>query len=255
MPKLTPKHTSWGRDAAWYDELLQKPGTYQEEVVLPNTLRLLELTPGMSVVDIACGQGYFSRACASAGAVVTGVDASSDLIATARDAGKGPTYQVGDAAVLDGIPDTSFDRAMIILAIQNIEQVAATFQQARRVLKKDGRLVMVMNHPAFRIPKHSDWDWNEEGTVQYRRQDRYLSELRENIQTHPGSDPDRYTISFHRPLQFYVKALAKAGFAVTRLEEWTSNRVSQPGPRAAAEDRARAEFPLFLCLEARPFHG
>lgn len=255
MPKLTPQDTSWGRDAAWYDDLLSKPGTYQEEVVLPNLLRIMAVEPGMKVIDIACGQGYFSRAFARLGADVFGVDAGPSLIAQANEAGGGPHYKVADAANLNGIADASFERATIILAIQNIDEAATALSEAARVLTPTGKLVIVMNHPAFRIPKASSWGWDEETKTQYRREDRYLSELKEKIQTHPGSDPDRYTISLHRPLQFYFKALNKAGLAVTRLEEWTSNRSSQPGPRADIENRARAEFPLFLCLEARKLNG
>jgi ubiquinone/menaquinone biosynthesis C-methylase UbiE len=254
MPKLKSSDTSWGRDAEWYDELLAKPGTYQEEVVLPNLARLLEAESGTRVLDVACGQGYFARAIAAGGATVHGVDASPSLIKIAKELGGGPTYAVSPAEDLRDVPDASYDRAVIVLAIQNIEPAAQTIAEAARVLAAGGRLVIVMNHPAFRVPKHSDWAWSEDGATQYRREDRYMSELREKIQTHPGSDSDRYTYSFHRPLQYYVKAIAKAGMAVSRLEEWTSNRKSQPGPRAQAEDRARAEFPLFLTIEARK-HG
>lgn len=255
MPELTAKDTSWGRDAAWYDDLLSKPGTYQEEVILPNLLRIVLPQQGMRVIDLGCGQGYFSRALAAEGAEVLGIDAGSDLIALAEKAAGGPRYQVGDATKLTGISDSSFDRATIVLALQNIENANAAIAEAARVLTPDGKLILVMNHPAFRIPKHSAWEWSEDGATQYRTEDRYLSELREKIQTHPGSDPDRYTISFHRPLQSYFKALQKAGLAVTRLEEWSSNRKSQAGPRAAAEDRARAEFPLFVCIEAGKIYG
>ena len=66
----------------------------------------------------------------------------------------------------------------------------------------------------------------------------------------PGQVKSEKTISFHHPLQFYFKALEKAGFVVTRLEEWTSHKESEKGPRAGAENRARKEFPLFLFLEA-----
>jgi hypothetical protein len=38
---------------------------------------------------------------------------------------------------------------------------------------------------------------------------------------------------------------------VTMLEEWNSHRKSEPGPRAKAEDLARKEIPLFLCLVAK----
>ena len=59
------------------------------------------------------------------------------------------------------------------------------------------------------------------------------------------------TISFHRPLQSYFKALNSAGLAVTRIEEWISHRQSQEGSRSAEEDRTRKEIPLFMCIEAR----
>ncbi|MFM2357738.1 MAG: hypothetical protein RJA61_475, partial [Candidatus Parcubacteria bacterium] len=50
----------------------------------------------------------------------------------------------------------------------------------------------------------------------------------------------------------YVKNLANAGFAVVRLEEWISHKKSEVGPRQKAEDKARIEFPLFMCLECKP---
>jgi len=57
-----------------------------------------------------------------------------------------------------------------------------------------------------------------------------------------------YTVSFHRPLQEFVKIFTNAGFSITRLEEWVSPKSSQKGPRKDAEDRARKEFPLFLAI-------
>lgn len=54
----------------------------------------------------------------------------------------------------------------------------------------------------------------------------------------------------HRPLQYYFKAQAKAGFAVTRPEEWISHNASDSGHRARDENPARKEIPLFLYLRA-----
>jgi len=66
---------------------------------------------------------------------------------------------------------------------------------------------------------------------------------------HPGDKPWEKTVSFHRPLQFYFKALNKNNLLVSRLEEWNSHRTSEAGPKKEAEDTARREFPLFLFLE------
>ena len=87
--------------------------------------------------------------------------------------------------------------------------------------------------------------------MQYRRIDEYLTESKVAIAMHPGRDTRIMTITYHRPLQFYFKALRKAGFLVSRLEEWNSQKKSEPGPRADAENKARKEFPLFLMIEAR----
>jgi hypothetical protein len=86
--------------------------------------------------------------------------------------------------------------------------------------------------------------------VQYRRIDRYLLPRKSPIVTHPGSAPDQYTWTFHRPIGHYVKALRGAGLLVDALEEWPSHKTSAPGPRAAAENTARKEIPMFLALRA-----
>ncbi len=78
-----------------------------------------------------------------------------------------------------------------------------------------------------------------------------MNEAMIKIDMHPGKTFKIYTYSFHRPLQTFVKWLSKNGMAVTRLEEWISHKESANGPRKDAEDRARKEIPLFMCIESR----
>lgn len=247
-----PKDTSWNSVAGWYDDMLEAGGTYQSDLMLPNVMRLLGLKKGERVLDLACGQGFFSREFFKAGASVTGVDLSNNLVALAeRQSPKDIRFVAAPADRLSFLPDGSMDAVACISAIQNIKNVAGVFAESFRILKKGGRMLLVMNHPAFRIPKRSSWGFDEEKKIQYRRVDEYISESESAITMNPGSTVSETTVSFHHPLQFYFKALAKAGFAVTRFEEWTSNKQSQPGPRANVENKARKEFPLFLALEAR----
>ncbi|MDO8581843.1 MAG: class I SAM-dependent methyltransferase [bacterium] len=266
--------TSWGNVAKWYDDLVEGEGTYQKDVILPNIVRLLalkkslprtgveRLVRGETVLDVGCGQGFFVREFLKTGAKIIGVDVAPELIAFAKKNVPSAQFHVASADAMPFVKTVSVDAATTILALQNIENVDGVFAECTRVLKAHGRLLIVMNHPAFRIPQHSSWDWGKKGSsdasvggtpsgVQYRRIDEYLSESRTNIQMHPGENPTATTVSFHRPLQWYVKLLAKHGFAVTRLEEWISNKKSQKGPRQKAEDTARKEIPLFLFLEAR----
>jgi SAM-dependent methyltransferase len=92
------------------------------------------------------------------------------------------------------------------------------------------------------------------GMRQYRRVNGYLSTGQMPITMNPGyaahGAEKVETWTFHRPLQTYVRLLAEAGFVIEALEEWPSQRTSQPGPRAAEENRARREIPMFLGLRA-----
>jgi ubiquinone/menaquinone biosynthesis C-methylase UbiE len=243
--------TSWGGVAKWYEELLQGEGTYQKEVILPNLLRLLDLKPGIKVLDLACGPGFFSKEFIKKGARVTGVDISGELIEIARQSAMGAEFYVSSADKLPFIKSGSIDKAVIVLALQNIEDAGAVLKECSRALKNGGTLNLVLNHPAFRNPKVTSWGYDEKNKIQYRRVDGYLSESKAKIQMHPGENPNDITLSFHRPLQYYFKLFTKTGFVVMRLEEWNSNRKSQPGPRAKAEDGARKEIPLFLYIEAK----
>ncbi len=247
MKKTT---TSWGHVAPWYNDLLEgNEDSYQRRVILPHMLRLLNLKPGTTVLDVACGQGFFSRAFQQAGAKVIGVDIAPELIAQAKkNSHPDLEYLVAPSHDLFALHAQSIDHVVIILALQNIENVAGTLSECRRVLKATGTISIVLNHPAFRIPKASSWGYDEINRVQYRRIDKYLSESKVKIAMHPGEKPSEHTISFHRPLQYYVKALHTAGFVLTRLEEWNSHKHSV-GVKAKPENEARKQIPLFLYLE------
>lgn len=260
-----PTPTSWGGVADWYDDLLSgDDDSYQKQVILPNLTRIVEPTKGMVVLDVACGQGYFTRVFSAAGAHAIGCDISMELIEKAQkqEAGSrehgGNTieYYVAPADSLSMIESGSVDVVTIVLALQNIENLAGTIGEASRVLKMGGRLVFVINHPAFRIPGRSAWgeDDKKDDTRMYRRIDAYMSDSRTEIDMTPGEidiTKKKRTMSFHRPLQSYFKSLNKSGLSVTRLEEWISHKVSQPGPRATEEDRMRKEIPMFMCVETR----
>lgn len=241
--------TSWGKVANWYGTMIEDENSYQKRLILPNLMRLIEAKRGEVIVDLACGQGFFARELARLGAKVTGVDISSELLDIAKQ-DKSVEYHVSPAHKLDFLQNASVDKVLIILSLQNIENAHEVIKEINRVLKPKGKLFLVLNHPAFRIPKESSWGWDEAKKTQYRRLDSYLSESKEQIQMHPGEKPWEKTISFHRPLQYYFKALNKNGMFVSRLEEWISHKTSEIGPKKAAEDKARHEFPLFLFLEA-----
>jgi ubiquinone/menaquinone biosynthesis C-methylase UbiE len=244
------KDTSWEHVADWYHTHVNAEGTYHADVVLPNLLRLMNIKKEDAILDIGCGEGFFARAFHAKGAVVSGTDISPRQIEIAKKTSpKNILFFISAGDKLAFAKNKSADTITIILALQNMENANAIFAECSRILKPKGKLYIVLNHPSFRIPKASEWGWDAEKNIQYRRVDQYLSELKSKISMHPGKDPSAFTLSFHRPLQLYFKLFNKHSFVVTRLEEWISNKKSV-GSRGIAENRARHEFPLFMCIEA-----
>ncbi|MBX7207340.1 MAG: methyltransferase domain-containing protein [Verrucomicrobiaceae bacterium] len=248
-PPAKPHATSWEKSAGWYDRIIGERGSeLYRTVVIPSALDMLRPARGERVLDLGCGQGVFSRALADAGAQVTGVDASRTLVTTAR---KYPSrtpvrYLERDAAHLGDLGP--FDALSAILCLQNMEHLPEVCAACARVLRPGGRMVWVLNHPCFRIPRQSSWGHEEERKIQYRRLDAYASPMSIPIVMHPGKAESETTISFHRSLHDLCAAAFSAGLVLAGLRELVSDKQSEPGPRARAENRARAEFPLFLAL-------
>lgn len=212
----------------------------------------MEIQLGQTVLDLACGTGFFAREFLKKGAKVVGVDVSEELLQIARkNSDKKIQYVVSSADNLSFLLKNSVDIIVIVLALQNIQNVSSVMQECARVLKPGGRLFVVLNHPAFRGPKASAWGWDEENMVQYRRVDAYLSERQAKIEMHPGENKNIQTVSFHRPLQFYFKIWHKHNLVVSKMEEWISNRIGPKGRKFTASERARKEIPLFMCLEVK----
>ncbi len=255
--KNTParKHEEgWDHVAAWYDRLVGDEGSdYHRNVILPAAMRMLDVQAGERVLDLCCGQGVLTRLLLDRQpAEVVGVDASAKLIAAAKS--RGPTdarvrYAVRDAVKLGNVADGRFDAAACVMAVQDVEDTAGLFAGLGRALRPGGRAVMVMMHPCFRVPRQSDWGWDEARKIQYRRVDRYMSSMAVPISTHPGSDPGQQTFFQHRPLSQYLNALGAAGLAVVAAEELLTHREPPPGPRHRGQKRSFEEIPVFLALK------
>ncbi len=254
QPATQKPHTqsSWQPVSSWYTKSVGEAGHYyHQHVVLPALDRLLHFTTNSSLLDLGCGQGVLERHLPST-LSYTGVDVAPSLIEYAKRNAKNPkhTFFVGDVTRSLSLPPSSFTHATIVLALQNMEDSASALKQAARFLKIGGQLIIVLNHPMFRIPRQSSWGIDEQNKIQYRRVDRYLSPIRIPITATPSQgQKSQVTWSYHKPLSLYAAELRNAGFVITMIEELGSDKVSE-GKASKMENRSRAEFPLFMVIVA-----
>ena len=247
------QNTSWQPVSEWYTKTVGESGNYyHQHVVIPAVLQLLNLSENSSLLDLACGQGVLERQI-SPSVYYQGIDISPSLINYAKTQIHNPNHHVAVGNVTRPLPiaKTNFSHAAIVLALQNIEEPELALQQAADRLAPNGTLVLMLNHPAFRIPRQSSWGIDEKTKTQFRRVDRYLSPLKIPITAAPGQGQrSAITWSYHQPISAYSAFLNNAGFVIEIIEELGSDKVSV-GKAAKMENRSRVEFPLFMAIKAR----
>ena len=246
------RNSSWQKVAPWYNRITDhgQGHYYHQHVIVPGVLNLLELKPNSKLLDLACGNGVLAKSIPEV-VEYLGVDNAPSLINEAKktDRNSSHKYLVADITKPLTAP-TDFSHATIILALQNIQNPTKVLQNASQHLIKGGILVMVLNHPAFRIPRQSSWGIDDERRIQYRRIDKYISPMNIPINMNPGDRNSPITMSYHHPLSAYSKMLKDAGFVIDLIDEWTSDKESE-GRAARMENRSRSEIPLFLVLRCR----
>lgn len=248
-------NTSWNKVGNWYNSAVGEEGHYYHQaVILPELNKMIRhgSVKDPAILDLACGQGILGRQIPE-NVEYCGFDLAPSLINAARQYDKSPhhRYIVADVAKPLKLEKKDFSHAAIILALQNIEHPLQVVLNAAKHLRKQGRLIIVLNHPCFRIPRQSSWKIDEANKIQYRRIDRYLSPMKIPIVTHPGkAEQSTSTFSFHHPLSDYVHWLKEAGFVIENIDEWCSDKVST-GKNAKYENRAREEIPLFMAITAK----
>jgi SAM-dependent methyltransferase len=114
--------------------------------------RELRLSPGGTLVDLACGRGCYGLLIArDAGARVIGVDFSAQAVREAREQAARlwadeAEFLVGDLASC-GLPDASADAVLCTDAIQFADEPSAAYAEIRRVIRPGGRVALTCWEP------------------------------------------------------------------------------------------------------------
>ncbi|MEV4613185.1 class I SAM-dependent methyltransferase [Kitasatospora sp. NPDC049258] len=200
----------------------------------PAMLALAGDVAGRRILDAGCGSGPLFAALRDRGAVVSGFDASTGMLALARRRlGEGADLRVVDLGGPLPYPDGTFDDVVASLVLHYLEDWGPALAELRRVLKPGGRLIASVDHPfvvslmhrqAGREAEYNYFDttnWTEEWTM--------------------GGQSALIGL-WHRPLHAMVEAFTAAGFRITVISE------PEPDPAARELFPEVAAEPRFLCF-------
>jgi SAM-dependent methyltransferase len=216
----------WNANAEFWDGRMGEGNAFHKTLIEPTQLKLLDIKPGQSILDVACGNGQFARKMASLGAKVTALDFSSEFIRIAQ-AKSIPDidYRMVDVTSevdLKTLSGMTFDSIVCTMAIMDMENIEILIDHLPRLLKRDGKFVFSVLHPCFNSGEITLFHEREDmgGVVKDRygvKISNYLVEKSELGIGMVGQPKPQYY--FHRPISNLLKTCFKAGLILDAFEE------------------------------------
>ncbi len=251
----------WERNAAFWDEYMGEGGVFQRFLTHPATERLLELQPGDRVLDIACGNGAFTRRMAALGARVVGCDFSPTFIERAKarttlnaDRIEYRVLDATDEAQLMSLGPEPYNAAVATMALMDMPTITPVLSALSRLLAPGGRFVFSVTHPCFnssgaiKVAEEEDRDGELVVTLGVKVL-RYKSLGESKGLGVVGQPLAQYY--FHRTLSDLFGACFAAGFVIDGLEEPAFESGDDPDPRRAFSWSNYSEIPPALVVRCR----
>jgi ubiquinone/menaquinone biosynthesis C-methylase UbiE len=222
---VAPAQGSEGVADEWVS--LVRGGDAAFEWHAPAFLELLP-PPGRLTVDVGCGEGRLTRMLRERGDRVVAVDAAPTLVRLARETDPDGDYRVAEATALP-LGDVEADLVVAFMSLQDVDDAESAIREAACVLEARGRFCAALVHPAASAGELEGGDLDPKLVIRGS----YLDARRDLRPLGSVTVPQ-----FHRPLEWYSRALEDAVFLLETLREQATRR------------RSPGRIPLFLHLRA-----
>ncbi|MFI5527786.1 class I SAM-dependent methyltransferase [Kitasatospora sp. NPDC051853] len=202
---------------------------------VPSFLELVGDVRGRSVLDLACGTGFYSREFKRRGASeVFGVDISVEMIAAAREIERhdplGVRYEVGDVLELGDL-EPKFDVALGVQCLNYAESVAEMERMCRNIHRN-----LVPGGEFFVLAQKPDYGFDCADLENYGFRCEPAGEIETGTRVRVTAllEPEPITIVSSAPSrEVYEKCLQAAGFSAV---EWVPLQITEAGLREYGEE-------------------
>ena len=219
----------WETNARWWDDRIGDGNDFQTLLIEPATERLLNVAPGDTILDAACGAGRLARRMADLGARVVAFDYSAAFIARARERTSSAAaieYHVLDAANLEALLSLGtnrFTKAVCTMGLMDMPEIGPLFAALSRMLEPGGSFVFSVTHPCFHtatVQRFTEINEEHDGGHAVRsgvKVTAYLTPSARKTEGIVGQPVPQWF--FHRPLSVLLRFGFEAGFVVDGMEE------------------------------------
>lgn len=218
---------SWDQAAsAWSSYVDRKDDLPREYLIKPTLYKMLGDVTGLKILDAGCGEGDYCRELSKKGAKVSGLDISPRLISEAKRKKQGIQYDIGSFTNMQTLyPAQSFDRLISVMTLMDSPDLNQAFREFHRVLKDDGKAVLVVKHPFATRKNGADFTANKDGKI---IQSTYTSPYASSnpftfhMKVPPingQSQPPILTTHYPRSVAQYLNSLIQNGFEILELQE------------------------------------
>ena len=232
-----PVRDAWEKNGRWWSDRFGEGNGFHLQLVAPPVERLLNIQPDEHILDIACGNGAFSRRMVDLGAHVVGIDFSTSFIACAKERSSAYQeridYHVMDATDTDQLMSLGrggFSAAVANMALMDMSDIRPLAECLPQLLEPGGRFVFSIMHPCFNNPdtRLAMEEEDRDGQIVTTRSikiGRYLTPFSSQGVGMVGQPfPQTY---FHRPLQELLKPFHSQGMMLSGLEETSFRDASE----------------------------
>ncbi len=253
-PTFTDRDSSaaWNQAAdAWETFVESGMDYYRHAIHGPALLEICEPLKDRDVLDLGCGQGFFSRQMAKRGARVVGIDLAEKQIAHAlrheAEEPLGIQYHVVSASqVAEHFADRRFHLITACMALHDMAEPQAVFPGAYTLLIPGGRLAFSIPHPCTDTP-FREWERQDSLDHGYLKINHYFDSGPTVLRWRMGRLAYHWDSPYWRhTIGEWSAMIASAGFLISGLHE----------PRATAEQVAQephledaARLPSFLIFD------
>lgn len=133
------EHAGWQRAASSYGNSF----AHATAPFVTPLLEAAEISPGLHVLDVACGPGYLAAAAAGRGATAHGLDFSAEMVGIARSIHPDIVMTEGDAEDLP-YPDGTFHAVVSSFGIHHVPRPELALAECKRVLKPGARIAFTV---------------------------------------------------------------------------------------------------------------